>query len=111
MTNARKARRLLHVWRELRKRPRPLRDVLGAHLRARWAYAGRPYPERVTLIQTEEGARRGNHEHWAEVCRAGVERRVLPGGHLDLMRAVNARAVAEEIVRCLDEARGAERAR
>jgi thioesterase domain-containing protein len=87
----------------------PTRNTL-AHLlaafkassRAWYAYAPRPYPDRITLFKAhEQHEDRGPTMGWGELTPEPVEVHVIPGDHITLLAEPNVRVLAERLSTCL----------
>lgn len=73
--------------------------VMAAARRARATYRAEPWPGRVLLVASSEYHDKLIYPAWEARARGGVERRLLPVGHIEMLRDPGARLLAG----CLEE--------
>lgn len=113
---ARAARKIAHglglARRKLRSEtgkplPDPIQGVLDANVRALQAYVPRPYPGRLTIIRAARQLRPGASDPllgWGGMAGEGIEAHEVPGYHSSIITGPHARALAEQLRACLEQA-------
>jgi amino acid adenylation domain-containing protein len=88
------------LGRRLPRARRRVEDLIVAAAReARETYRAEPWPGKVTLITSPEYADKAAYIAWPERAGGGLERHVLPVGHIEMLREPGAAVLA----RCLEE--------
>jgi amino acid adenylation domain-containing protein len=88
------------LGRRLPRARRRIEKLIEAAAReARDTYRADPWPGKVLLIISREYERKPAYIAWPERALGGIERQVLPLGHLEMLREPGAALLA----RCLDE--------
>ncbi|HVO54231.1 MAG TPA: amino acid adenylation domain-containing protein [Solirubrobacterales bacterium] len=87
-----------------RARRRREERLISAARAARERYRAEPWPGRVVLVTSAEFAEKPAYMAWPERAQGGVERRPLPLGHVEMLRAPGAGLLAECLDRCIREA-------
>jgi amino acid adenylation domain-containing protein len=82
------------------------RRVMAAARQARASYRARPWPGRVVLVTSPEYDAKPAYLAWGARALAGVERRPLPVGHVDMLRNPGVGLLAECLEDCIGEALG-----
>ena len=84
------------LGRPLPRARQRLEDLLvEAGRRARESYRAEPWPGRIVLIASTEYEHKPAYLPWAERARGGLERLVLPLGHVEMLRDPGAALLAE----------------
>ena len=81
--------------------PPLLRRVRGAMLLAMRDYRPAPYPGKVVFLSAGVAGDNDPLPVWRKVVQGGLDVRVTPGNHDDMLRGTNARALASELTRLL----------
>ena len=81
--------------------PPLLRRVRGAMLLAMRDYRPAPYPGKVVFLSAGVAGDNDPLPVWRKVVRGGLDVRITPGNHDDMLRGPNARALASELTRLL----------
>jgi amino acid adenylation domain-containing protein len=84
-------------------RARTERSVIAAAAQARASYRADPWPGRVLLVTSEEFADKPPYVAW-DVRAAEVDRRLLPVGHVEMLREPGAALLAACLEECIEEA-------
>lgn len=88
------------LGRRLPRARRRIENLIEAAAReARDTYRAEPWPGKVLLVTSMEYERKPAYIAWPERALGGVERHLLPLGHLEMLREPGAALLA----RCLDE--------
>jgi amino acid adenylation domain-containing protein len=85
-------------------RARIERRVVAAARRARGEYRAEPWPGRVLLIVSSEFAGKPTYPAWDLRAVAGVDRRELPVGHVEMLRGPGVEILAHCLEECIEEA-------
>jgi thioesterase domain-containing protein len=101
------------IWEEFRRQSgeaagrlgietfRRLYRVFVANRRASWTYLPGTYDGKVLLFEPQSSSYQAEARDaalgWREVCTGGIERVVLPGGHVSLMRDPQVSALARHL--------------
>jgi thioesterase domain-containing protein/acyl carrier protein len=82
-------------------------QVLAAHDEAMAAYRPRPFGGRVTLFRVKTMSLFRSHDPtmgWADVAGGGVDIRMVPGAHYNILEQPHVAGLAEQLRACLAEA-------
>jgi len=87
--------------------PAHIRRVRNALDRAPWSYKPREYPHRIVYFLSEKrrklfGDSLAAAGSWRELAIGGVDIRVIPGNHLDILKEPHVKILAEQLKDCLD---------
>jgi thioesterase domain-containing protein len=84
-----------------RARGRIERLLVEAGRQARAAYRADPWPGKIVLIASAQYERKPAYLAWPERAEIGVERHLLPVGHVEMLREPGAALLAECLDRCI----------
>ena len=87
-----------------RARGRLEERIVESAKRAREAYRATPWPGRIVLVTSADLESMPSFMAWSERAAAGVERRPLPLGHVEMLREPGAALLADCLDRCIAEA-------
>jgi hypothetical protein len=104
-----RARALEAIERRLDKplpgaRERVERRVIAAAKRARATYRAQPWPGKIVLVTSTEFEHKPTYLAWSLRAQAGVQRRHLEVGHVQMLREPDAALLAHCLEECIAEA-------
>jgi thioesterase domain-containing protein len=94
---------------DLDRLPEQYRNFLKGHSRALRNYVPTKYPGRVTLLRARTRPLFRLHEQdmgWRKLAQGGVDIRVVPGSHKNILKEPYVRGLAQVLRTCLDQAHG-----
>ena len=88
--------------------PAHIRRVRNALDKAPWSYVPQEYPHRIIYFLSEKlrqvsGDPLAAVGSWCELAIGGVDIRVIPGNHLDILKEPHVQILAEQLRDCLDD--------
>ncbi|RUS94201.1 hypothetical protein DSM106972_093980 [Dulcicalothrix desertica PCC 7102] len=81
----------------------PMLRIFQANTQAVLNYVPKVYPNRITLFRTNvhQGAVQNLNDCWDALTSEGVDTHIIPGNHLNMLKAPNVETLAQQLKACL----------